>query len=326
MSFFFEGEAPPPAPPPSLQETLLQDLLRLGKDVYDKYPNNKNYLLWLDYCVKNDCKDISRVREIELEHRLRLDCPPGTLGLMRGDYEELVDLLRSNDGSKECLLGISRFCRDCAHSAYAIGLTFTQFVQRAIDSCESFNKVYHAVLAINELLSYPGLITTRGPYTHALTDSTVKPVSFVSLLWPHLVFILYLVYRATNLLVEKDKLVELLDFWVSKELISRHQFESLRSTMMNERLKLPEPPAPTLISPCVDLRAKQMKDDGLPSQSASHTPVSSLGDLDNVSVGRMADIARARLRLGAERYDPLDLNMNPALVNLPGEVRNEEIL
>ena len=328
MGFIFEGECPPPSPQqPGLQDTLLHELLHSASphdNIYQRYPNNKNYIRWLEYCIQNGAKDIQRIRELETEHRLSLDCAPGTLGLIRSDFEELVDLLKSNDGSKESLMGIASFCRDYAHSAIAIGLTFVQFIQRAIDNCESFNKVYHAVLALNEILSYPGIITSRGPYTHSLSDSTVKVVSFIDLLWPHLVFILYTVYRATNLLVEKDKLVDLLDFWVSKDLISRQQFDSIRSTMMNERLKLPEPPAPTLVPPCINLRPDITETQGGPSlpltSTSSHPPVVSLGALDSVSVGRMADLARARLRLGAERYDPLDLHMNPLLVNLPGEV------
>ena len=321
MSFVFEGECPPPSPQqPGLQESLLRELLAssASSSLCQRHPSCKNYIKWLEYCVKHGVKDIQRIRGLETEHRLSLDCSPGMLGLIRGDYEELVDLLRSNDGSKESLMGIASFCRDHAHSAVAIGLTFVQFILRSIDDCESFNKVYHAVLALNEVLSYPGIITSRGPYTHSLSDSQVRVISFLDLLWPHLVFILYTVYRATNLLVEKDKLVDLLNFWVSKDLLSRSQFDSIRSTMMNERLKLPEPPAPALVSPSIDLRAKR------PTQTETRAgpsqPVDSLGPLDAVSVGRMADLAKARLRLGGERYEPLDLLMNPALVNLPGEV------
>ena len=339
MSFVFEGECPPPSPQqPVLQDSLLNELLKPASshplpNIYQRHPHYKNYIRWLEYCIQNGVRDINQIRELEAEHRLTIDCLPGMLGLIRSDYEELVDLLRSNDGSKESLMSIASFCRDYAHSAIAIGLTFVQFIQRAIESCESFNKVYHAVLALNEMLSYPGTIFSRGPYTHSLPDSAIKVVSFMDLLWPHLVFIFYLVYRATNLLVEKDKLVDLLDFWVSKDLLSRSQFDSIRSTMMNERLKLPEPPTPALVPPCINLRPRlstssETHGGSKPAltSAASHPPPVSLGALETLTVGRMADIAKARLRLGAERYEPLDLNMNPVLVNLPGDVSRPDTI
>jgi hypothetical protein len=270
-----------------------------------KYPLHKNYIYWLQYCESQGCWSIHHVRQIEDNHRRNLlDAPPGFIGLLDSDKDYLLQLLHQNDGSEVSIRSIRDWCLKYAHSMHAIIVILTRFVQLCIQTNHGTlpAQLIHTLYAINDLLFRREEAYNKGPYTELLDDHVRIKVHILACIWPRLIYMLRIICQGLANPLDKVKIHDLVDLWWKSGIVDAMQAGVLQS-VLNELQAFPEPPVAPLIMPSPCIKAPPPPP---PPPLAPPIIPAFQGDLESISVGCMADVVRASLRRGHERYAPLD--------------------
>lgn len=257
-----------------------------------------------------------------------VDSFPGSIDLTPEDKTSLHTLLENNTGSKDDIKEIREWIMARCHSLIAVGVELNSFVKKKYSSMccpESFSKIFYTIYVINDLFFNGAGATTSGLYTSVVNET--RPVDLAGCIVPQLPNLMNIAYCSCCSDNDRDKLMKIVMLWESKAFIDRAQCANLKSAMTAPLGHKIVAPIPELACPFpVDLPHFAM---GTIPHSALHnnpadrnthfkaSPPSAplecnypgVLEISQMSVGLMADAARANLEVGCAAYSPLNLHI-----------------
>lgn len=291
------GAPPARAPPAPIPAFILRDIIQQHPLLYQAYPHYHDYLNWIIHCVALGYTTRETIEEIERTHISTLDSTtPGSLSLLTPDHDYLLHLLHGNDGSEEHLRIIRDWCRSHAHSIKAIVASFLLFLQQSKD--KAFPITLYTIYALDDIIVGHKHVTIRGPYTQILEEHNVRPLNVISAIWPYLVFIVHTAASNAPSAEDKDKLFAVVEDWDAEGLLETAQVDTLLNIMKVDKMRLPFPPMNCFVAACPVV---------MPATNSAVVDIKEM--LECLSVGSMADLARAGLAIGQPKYTPLNVQL-----------------
>ena len=212
------------------------------------------------------------MKSIEAAHAEAVEsaAKSGRLSLSKEDEDELEKLLRANEGSKESIRSLRKFSLSRAHSIIAIFDSLLRFMERHLQ----FSRTILILYVVNDILFHSSEkgVSSKGPSTAHLPDSSHASIHVLSCIFPQLLHMVYLVSQLASNDSEEGKVRRTVDLWMEKGLISSEQFSAMQRIIEDREDILTRPLLPPLTSPFLSRPEEVSSSNAIPSPPLAPLP------------------------------------------------------
>ena len=188
---------------------------------------------------------------------------PGYIDLLESDKQYLINLLKSNSGSRDSIKKSRVWILERNFSAYAISNIIREYILTISQIPNSNSKLLITVYILNDIFYYVSEANNKCMHNQVNEQLDLNKTEFINCIWPNLLHIMWICYKSflsdqTNL----DKLIRMSDLWFAKNLIDLQ----LKQIFFDSMKAGTEPNYPIYKSLAKPLQPS-MKDENHPNQA-----------------------------------------------------------
>ena len=193
-----------------------------------------------------------QIQLIEANHCQRIENAANYayMDLTWNDAALLNHLLNQNIGDPKQIESIREFIVSRSHSLVCISHILSRYILNQLATANvTYNIVSYILYIINNVFTHcpRNSITSCGLYTKYLMKQ-FQVIDFVSIFLSHLPIIFKIGYNNCASEGDRQKLYQLIEFWVNQSIITNLQGEYIKNMMMLA-VPITPPPIPTFMSP-----------------------------------------------------------------------------